>query len=114
MLDINNEAKKSLEKTGYNLVYQYPEHFSRLPVISYYNLSEKGAFYADNNESIQEGYVQIDIWSRSPKECYDISIEVNNVLTSDGWTREMSMDVPRGNDKLYHRTMRFQKYFTLE
>lgn len=113
MIDINTEAEKTLLKTGCSVVYQYPEHFTRLPVISYYNLAEKGAFYADNSESIQQGYIQADIWSRSPKECYDISVKVNDKLTADGWTREMSMDVPKDGDRIYHRTMRFQKYFTL-
>lgn len=113
MIDVNNEAKKALLNTGYNIVYQYPEHFINLPVISYYNLAEKGAFYADNSECIQTGYIQADIWSRSPKECYDISIKVNDAFTAEGWTRQMSMDVPKRNDKLYRRTMRFQKYFTL-
>lgn len=113
MIDINSEAKKVLDMTRYNVVYQHPEHFTKLPVVSYYNLSEKGAFYADNCECIQSGYIQADIWSKSPKECFDISININDAFTSDGWTREMSMDVPKGDDKVYHRTMRFKKDFVL-
>lgn len=113
MIDINTEAEKTLSAVGYKLVYQYPEAFCKLPVISYYNLAEKGAFYADNSECIQNGYVQVDIWSNVPKECADISIKVNSAMEKDGWTRELSMDVPKKNDKIYHRTMRFQKYFTL-
>lgn len=33
--------------------------------------------------------------------------------TKDSWVREMSMDVPENDKKIYHKTMRFQKYFTL-
>lgn len=113
MIDINIEAEKTLKKTGYTVVYQHPAHFTGLPVISYYNLTEKGAFYADNTECIQSGYIQTDIWSRSPRECYDISIKVNDALVSEGWTREISMDAPREGDRIYHRTMRFQKFFNL-
>ncbi len=113
MIDINTEAQRTLSELNCKVVYQYPEAFNRLPVISYYNLKEKGAFYADNSECIQNGYVQVDIWSAVPKECADISVRVNSVMEKDGWTREMSMDVPKRNEKVYHRTMRFQKYFTL-
>lgn len=113
MLDINKEARKSLSKLDCRVVYQYPETFSKLPVVSYYTLTECGGFYADNDESIQDGYVQIDIWSDIPAECGELSIRVNELMTNDGWTRSMSMDVPKNNEKVYHRTMRFHKYFTL-
>ena len=113
MIDVNIEAEKTLSSLDCTLVYQYPEHFTNLPVISYYNVTECGAFFADNSECIQNGYVQVDIWSDVPKECGSLSIKVNDAMERDGWTREMSMDVPKKNDKIYHRTMRFQKYFTL-
>ncbi|MCI8404792.1 MAG: hypothetical protein HFE49_07820 [Clostridia bacterium] len=113
MIDVNAEAQKALSGLGCKVVYQYPETFNAMPVISYYNLAEKGAFYADNSECIQDGYIQVDIWSKIPKECADISIMVNSAMERDGWTRELSMDMPKKNEKVYHRTMRFQKYFTL-
>ena len=47
------------------------------------------------------------------KECSDLAAEVNEVMTKDSWVREMSMDVPENDKKIYHKTMRFQKYFTL-
>ena len=68
---------------------------------------------ADNDESIQDGHIQIDIWAEIPKECSDLAAEVNEVMTKDSWVREMSMDVPENDKKIYHKTMRFQKYFTL-
>lgn len=113
MVDINEEAQKSLSALSCRVAYQYPESFTRLPAVSYYNLTEQGAFYCDNEESVQEGYVQIDVWSRIPKECGALSVEVNALMQKDGWTREMSRDVPKNDEKVYHRTMRFKKYFTL-
>lgn len=76
-------------------------------------MTECGGFYADNDESIQDGHIQIDIWAEIPKECSDLAAEVNEVMTKDSWVREMSMDVPENDKKIYHKTMRFQKYFTL-
>ncbi len=113
MLDINIEAEKTLKKLDCAVVYQHPEKFMELPVVSYYNLTECGGFYADNSECIQNGYVQVDIWSDIPSQCGSLSVRVNELMTGDGWTREMSMDVPKKNDRIYHRTMRFQKYFNL-
>lgn len=113
MIDINEEAVKSLSKLDCKVVYSYPKVFTGGDVVSYYNLTEKGAFYADNSECVQDGYIQIDVWSAVPKRCFELSQSVNALLTSDGWTREMSMDVPKDSDKIYHRTMRFQKYFTV-
>ncbi len=99
MIDINEEAKKALLPLDCKVVYQYPESFTGEKVVSYYNLAEKGAFYA---------------WAKVPKECAELSIRINALMTNDGWTREMSMDVPKKDEKIYHRTMRFQKYFTLQ
>lgn len=113
MIDVNLEAEKILAMLDVKVVYQYPERFTSLPVISYYNVAECGAFYCDNTECIQEGYVQVDIWSDTPKKCGELSVKVNEIMTKDGWVREMSMDVPRKNEKIYHRTMRFKKCFNL-
>ena len=87
--------------------------YFNIPIISYYTVTECGGFYADNDESIQDGHIQIDIWAEIPKECSDLAAEVNEVMTKDSWVREMSMDVPENDKKIYHKTMRFQKYFTL-
>ncbi len=113
MIDISMEAQRSLSELDCAVVYQYPDSFTALPAVSYYNLTEKGAFYCDNEESIQEGYVQVDVWSRTGAECGGLSLRVNEIMQRDGWTREMSMDVPKGSERVYHRTMRFKKYFNL-
>ena len=113
MIDVDLEAEKDLAALKCEKVYQYPQKFSKLPVISYYTLAEKGAFYADNEESVQDAHIQIDVWAETGAECGELSVKVNDVLGASGWVREMSMDVPKRDEKIYHRTMRFQKYFTL-
>lgn len=113
MTDINIETAKALSELDCPVNYQYPDTFSALPTVSYYNLTERGAFWADNEECIQSGYVQIDIWARIPSECGELSAKINDAMTRNGWTREMSGDVPKKDEKIYHRTMRFQKYFNV-
>ena len=101
MIDINAEAEKSLSDVKCKAVFQYPKNFNNLPIISYYTVTECGGFYADNDESIQDGHIQIDIWAEIPKECSDLAAEVNEVMTKDSWVREMSMDVPENDKKIY-------------
>lgn len=113
MLDINIMAEKVLSALDCSVVFQYPEEFTSLPAVSYYTVTEKGGFYADNIECIQEGYIQTDIWAKNPSECGELSVRVNELMTNDGWHREFSMDIPRKDETVYHRTMRFKKYFQL-
>ena len=113
MIDVNLEAEKTLSKLDCNVTYYYPKTFNNLPIISYYSLGEKGAFSYDNQESIQKGTIQVDIWSAKALECGNISIMVNDVMTNDGWHRELSKDVPNPDSRIYHKTMRFSKNFQL-
>ena len=75
MIDINAEAEKSLSDVKCKAVFQYPKNFNNLPIISYYMVTECGGFYADNDESIQDGHIQIDIWAEIPKECSDLAAD---------------------------------------
>jgi hypothetical protein len=59
MIDINAEAEKSLSDVKCKAVFQYPKNFNNLPIISYYTVTECGGFYADNDESIQDGHIQL-------------------------------------------------------
>lgn len=113
MIDINEQVREALLETGERVVYQHPQDFSVLPVISYYNVSESGAFFADNCEYIEEGVIEADVWAKVPSDCAKLSHKVEDAMRQHGWMREISKDVPKNNDKVYRRTMKFRKYFTL-
>lgn len=114
MIDVNAEAEKTLSALDYKITYYYPDDFNSLPVVSFYNLNEKPDFSTDNEEDIQSGTVVVDIWANKPDVCGSIGIEVNNIMIADGWHRELSRDVTPDNSRVYHRTMRFIKYFILQ
>lgn len=114
MIDVNYEAEKTLAALDCTVVYQHPGEFTRLPAVSYYNITEHGAFYSDNTEDVQLGYIQADVWAKEPAECGNLAIKVNDAMTAEGWEREMSADVPEKDGKIYHKTMRFHKYFILK
>ena len=112
MIDFNAEAEKILSGLDCEVVFQYPHKFTKLPVVSYYTLTENVAMKADNKELIQEGYLQIDIWSGKPCDCGRLAVEINDLMENGGWARQFSMDLKReDNDRVYHRTMRFAKAF---
>lgn len=110
MVDFNEEAEKSLSKLPYTLCFYYPEQWNEFPIISFYNLTEQGAFSSDNEEDLQGGCVVVDIWTLQPSDGGRIAKEVHVQMAKDGWSRELSMDVPKV-DGVYHRTMRFYKEF---
>ena len=118
MIDVNKEAEKSLSKVDCEAVYYYPDDFNTLPVISYYQLTERPSFGYDNIEAIQTGTVVVDVWSNKPSEVGAISLQVNDVMVADGWGREFSRDVnpdgKPGEDYVYHKTMRFSKNLNVD
>ncbi len=113
-MDINEEAEKSLKKTGYNVVFYYPQSFSTLPVISFYTLKECGTFACDNREYFRDGTISADIWAKTPKQAVQIYADVRRCLCKDGWTEIFSADIPRGEKNVYHRSARFTKSFYTE
>ncbi len=113
MIDVNAEAEKTLLKLDCKIELYYPEKFNDLPVVSFYNLTETPDFSSDNEEDIQGGTVVVDIWSDTPSDCGSIGLQVYKVMNADGWNREFSRDLGK-TDGVYHRTMRFKKYFILQ
>nr|DAZ12937.1 MAG TPA: tail component [Caudoviricetes sp.] len=112
MIDVSVEAEKTLSLIGCNVVYQYPDEWKDFPIISFYALTERPGFTCDNEESIQNGTVQVDIWAKKPLDSGSLGVKINEIMTKDGWNRELSMDLPKV-DGVYHRTMRFTKSFNL-
>lgn len=112
MIDINAEAEKSLSGLDCTFTYYHPESFKKLPVVSFYTLTESNSFSCDNQSDIQCGRICVDAWAKEAAQCGAISIKVNGILAADGWTREFSRDMPPENG-IYHKTMRFVKDFYL-
>ena len=110
--DINSEAEKSLVKTGYKLCLQHPKSEAEFPCVSFFTLNERPEFASDNSEDSQMGWIQVDVWADKAKTIGDMSIEISSKMKADGWSRELSRDVP-DEGEVYHKTMRFSKQFIL-
>ena len=114
MVDVNAETEKTLSKLDCEAVYYYPDDFNKLPLVSYYQLTERPSFGYDNIEAIQKGTVVVDIWGNNPSEIGKISLQVNDIMTADGWGREFSADIPPRAGETFHKTMRFSKNFIVD
>lgn len=110
-MDINAEVEQILKNLSVKAVYSSPTECVELPFVSYYLLEEKGSFYADNEEQISDASVQIDIWTDEGYKCSVISLELNSLMHNAGFYREMMADVPKTEDGVYHRIMKFTKSY---
>ena len=113
MTDINAEAEKSLSKTNYRLLYCLPKENAKFPCVTFFNITERPQMKYDNEERIQRGWIQVDIWAEEPSVCGEMLIKVNEVLTSDGWHREMSGDMP-DESGIYRKVTRYAQDFNLD
>lgn len=114
MIDVNACAQLSLEKTGANVVYLYPQSKEKLPVIGFYTLMEQGSFSADNSVCFRDATVAVEIFAASPKECGELAKRVDCCMGADDWMREFSRDIPDDTDGIFHKSMRFTRTFYLE
>ncbi len=113
MTDVNSELETILSGLSVKAVYASPAECETLPIVSYYLLSEKGGFSCDNEESMTDVQVQLDIWAKEGYQCGMISLELNALLRKYGFQRELALDVPKGEDGICHRTMRFVKSYIM-
>lgn len=109
MLDVNSIVEPMLVKAGVSVCFRYPQEFTDIPCISFYNLSDTEGFRADCTEWAQLTRVQVDIWAEHATETNSVGIKVNEIMQADGWRREYAADMPKQDGKLEHRTMRFAK-----
>lgn len=108
MINVNVMIDEILQGLSVKAVCQHPEEFNSMPIVSYYEIASPTGMCADNTEWAQKSYVAIDIWADSVGECGEIAIEVNRLMQSKGWYREMSRDLPPENG-VRHKSMRFHK-----
>lgn len=111
LIDVNTEIEKILSELDVKVVYSSPAECPELPCVSFYMISEKGSFYADNDEEIYEAAVQIDVWADEGYKCGIIAMQIYSIMRSNGFFRELSRDIPKGEDGVYHRTMRFTRSY---
>lgn len=101
--------KKLKEISDTEVSYFYPQDWSKLPAISYYEMDNSMASKADDEEYSSNIAIQIDIWSKSSSQCSKLAIQVNEKMEDLEFERTLAVDLFEQETKIYHKTMRFEK-----
>lgn len=101
--------KKLKEISDVEVSYFYPQNWSKLPAISYYEMDNSVASRADDEEYSSNIAVQIDIWAKTPSKCSNLAIQVNKKMEELGFIRTLAVDLFEQETKIYHKSNRFEK-----
>lgn len=115
MINLKPQILKKLEEiSNTEVFYFYPQNWTNLPAISYYEMDNSTASKADDEEYSSNIAIQIDIWAKSSSECSKIAIQVNEKMQELEFERTLALDLFEDATKIYHKTMRFEKEEILE
>lgn len=90
---------------GPRIYFQVAPVADEFPRITYFEIENIGAVYADDNEQASEIHVQVDIWSKGSTSA--IAAEVDKTMKSIGFGRTSSADLYEQDTGIYHKAMRF-------
>lgn len=106
--------KKLKEISDVEISYFYPQNWSKLPAISYYEMDNSVASRADDGEYSSNIAIQIDIWAKTPSKCSNLAIQVDTKMEELGFVRTLAVDLFEQETKIYHKSMRFEKEEVLD
>lgn len=87
-----------------NVSDEFPDDFSNLPYITFYELNNSDP-YKIKEELYTEIVIQIDIWNN--RSTGELARKVNEAMNSIGLKREFARDVPEPSG-IKRKTMRFK------
>ncbi|WP_059050851.1 hypothetical protein [Paenibacillus senegalimassiliensis] len=105
MYDVKPEVLSLLETIPeVNVVGEYPKEFAQLPLISFYELTNKES-EPKLPGVLTEVSLQIDVWSK--RSTGSLAQQVNTLLNSIGFRRQTARDIsdPSGVNR---KTMRYR------
>ena len=89
-----------------DVFFSYPNSFTKLACISFYEANNSIHKMADDKECLSEVNYVVDIWASTSIESGKVALSVNEKLEELGFLREVSYDVPEEN--IRHKFMRFK------
>lgn len=108
---LNNVALVSL--LGGQRVYQLaaPDAME-FPRITFFEVDNRDAAFADDKPIMADAIVQIDIWSKGSTSA--IAGEVDRTMKEQGWSRTSAPDFYEEDTKVYHKAARYRRQFEEE
>jgi len=92
--------------TGLPEVYFfYPKSFAKLPCISYYEVNNQVAVWADDKPAVSSLQYQVQIWGRSSQEISALADKADAGMLDAGFARQSALDRYDANSELYYKDM---------
>lgn len=76
------------------------------PRITFFEIDNIGALYADDHEQGSTVYIQIDVWSKGSTSA--IAEEVDKTMRGLGYGRSSAADLYEQDTQVYHKAMRYK------
>lgn len=84
----------------------------QFPRITFFELTNTGAVFADDTEIASDISLQIDVWSKG--NTTDIALEVDKTMKSLGFARDSATDLYEDDTGIYHKALRYSTIVELE
>jgi hypothetical protein len=91
------------------IYFHYPNNFQTLPCISYFELNNAGAVYADDTELASEIVYRVDLWGNDSLSA--IAQLVDIVMKTENFVRIGSVDLFEQATKIQHKSMTYQNMY---
>jgi hypothetical protein len=90
--------------------FQYPSNFTNLPCLSYFEVTNIGNLFADDQEIGSEIIFQVDLWGKASLSTY--ADAVGTAMSSIDFSRIYCTDLYDNDSKIYHKAMRFRRDYS--
>ena len=108
MIDVKDKVHKALNGIkGVQAFFYYPDSFSKLPCVSYYEAHNSPDMAADDEEYLSEIVYVVDVWDQTSEKVTRIALKANAAMKKIGFSREFSHDVHNPDRNVRQKTMRF-------
>lgn len=105
---LNNAALVSL--LGGQRVYQLAApDATEFPRITFFEVINYDAAFADDVPIMADVIVQIDVWSKVSTSV--IAGEVDKTMKQLGWSRTSAADLYEEDTKIYHKALRYRRQY---
>lgn len=94
------------------IVFEYPEDFSLVPILTYSELNQADTLPADDVATAWESQLEFHVWTANGVSTTAIAVHVARVLNANGYEMFFGYDVPEPDVKFRHRVLRFSRSLT--
>jgi len=91
---------------GKRIYFMKAPHADEFPRITFFEIDNIGALYADDQELGSTIYVQLDIWSKGSTST--IAEEVDETMKTLGYGRSAAADLFEQDTLIFHKAMRYK------